>query len=96
MPLVEDSVESETSDGEWPWLGSEVRVLDVSEADVARIVPRVVSHRLRVRDGPEDEVLWNAVFGAVGWWKGGEEPEPESERVRSTVKDILVQILSEV
>jgi len=96
VPLVEDSVESETSDGEWPWLGSEVRVLDVSEADVARIVPRVVSHRLRVRDGPEDEVLWNAVFGAVGWWKGGEEPEPESERVRSTVKDILVQILSEV
>jgi hypothetical protein len=40
--------------------------LDVSEADIARIFPRVVSHRVRVRDSPFDEVLSSAVCGAVG------------------------------
>jgi len=27
------------------------------KVDVARIAPRVISHRVRVRDGPEDEIL---------------------------------------
>jgi len=67
--------------------------LDVSEADIARIVPRVMSHRLRVRDGPEDEILASAVLGAV---KGETEREVEGLESRSTVKDILVKILSEV
>ncbi|KAF9241836.1 hypothetical protein BU15DRAFT_44548 [Melanogaster broomeanus] len=38
--------------------------LDVSEADIARMFPRVVSHRVRVRDSPFDEVLSSAVCGA--------------------------------
>jgi len=40
-------------------------VLDVSEVDVARIMPRVITHRVKLRDGPEDEVLASAVFGAT-------------------------------
>ncbi|KAJ7495905.1 hypothetical protein B0H11DRAFT_877413 [Mycena galericulata] len=40
-------------------------VLEVSEADIARIAPRVMTHRLRVRDGPHDEVLGSAMFPAV-------------------------------
>jgi hypothetical protein len=66
----------------------QVRVLDISEADVARIIPRVLSHRLRVLDGPEDEALASAMFSVVG--------KKARQWERSTVKDILVQILSEV
>lgn len=66
--------------------------LAVSEADIARIVPRAISHRLRVRDGPTDEILGSTVWGAVSG-AGGDEA---SGRTRSTVKDILVRILSEV
>ncbi|KAF8840700.1 hypothetical protein BDN67DRAFT_607442 [Paxillus ammoniavirescens] len=65
--------------------------LDVSEADIARIFPRVVSHRVRVRDTPFDEVLSSAVCGAVGRLR-----EAESIWERDTVKDILVHILAEV
>jgi len=95
VPLVDDAQESEPSEaGSYGWFGpaddSDACVLDVSEADVARIVPRVVSHRVRVRDGPEDEVLGSAVFGAVGKW------ELEEKWERSTVKDIVVQILADV
>ncbi|KAL1745708.1 hypothetical protein HDZ31DRAFT_62912 [Schizophyllum fasciatum] len=68
------------------------RALDVGDADVARIFPRVVSHRLSVRSGPEDEVLGSVVYGAAGVgpvvdgvWKEGR-----------TVKDILVKILADV
>ncbi|KAG6861934.1 hypothetical protein C0995_009884 [Termitomyces sp. Mi166 len=75
-----------------------IATLFVSEASIARVVPRAVTHRLRVRDGPSDEVLAGAVFGATfspnrkesfdtvgcGW------------DTRSTVKDILVEILAEV
>ena len=66
----------------------DTHVLDVSEADVARITPRVLSHRLRVLDSPEDEPLATAVFGAVG--------KKDFHWERRTVKDILIQILSEV
>ncbi|KAG6335697.1 hypothetical protein ID866_3403 [Astraeus odoratus] len=68
--------------------------LDVSEADIARIFPRVVSHRVRVRDSPYDEVLSSAVWGAVGTCANTDGEEMTWER--DTVKDILVQILSEV
>jgi hypothetical protein len=74
-------------------------VLDVSEADIGRIVPRVISHRLRVRDGPEDEILASVVYSAVKFPQGGETNGDEGERrgwERSTVKDIMVRILSEV
>ena len=70
-----------------------IPVLDVSEADVARIVPRVISHRLRVLDSPEDQLLGSAVFGA---FRAGKVENAYEGWERSTVKDILVQILSEV
>jgi hypothetical protein len=69
------------------------RVLDVSEVDIARIVPRVISHRVRLRDGPEDELLSSAVFGATF------KPPPEvleDEVTLDSVKKVLVQILSDV
>jgi hypothetical protein len=73
--------------------------LDVSEADIARIVPRVLSHRLRVRDRPEDEILGSLVYTAVGSCaacEAGDDKENQHTWVRSTVKDILVKILAEV
>lgn len=74
------------------------RVLDVSEVDIARIVPRVISHRVRLRDGPEDELLSSALFGATF------KPPPEvlqtgqgeDEVTLDSVKKVLVQILSDV
>lgn len=62
--------------------------MDISEADVARIIPRIVSHRVKVRDGPEDEVLASTYFGAVA--------AKSTDQSRSTVKDILINILAEV
>jgi len=76
--------------------------LDVSEADIARIVPRVLSHRLRVRDGPEDEILASLVYSAVGSCREcecGDDGDRENRsklEIRPTVKDILVKILAEV
>ncbi|KAJ7268660.1 hypothetical protein B0H12DRAFT_1095966 [Mycena haematopus] len=66
-------------------------VLEVSEADVARIAPRVMTHRLRVRDGPESEVLASARYPAVED-DGGASKDPG----RITIKEILVRILAEV
>ncbi|KAF8134455.1 hypothetical protein EV363DRAFT_1257588 [Boletus edulis] len=71
--------------------------LDVSEADIARMFPRAVSHRIRVRDSPFDEILSSAVCGAIR--TPGNEPHEKETLVqweRETVKDILVHILSEV
>ncbi|KAG6375539.1 hypothetical protein JVT61DRAFT_3099 [Boletus reticuloceps] len=72
--------------------------LDVSEADIARIFPRAVSHRIRVRDSPFDEILSSAVCGAIVRTLGNEPHEKETlvQWERETVKDILVHILSEV
>ncbi|RDB16845.1 hypothetical protein Hypma_002462 [Hypsizygus marmoreus] len=74
--------------------------LYVSEADIARIVPRVVTHRLRVRDGPEDEVLGSAMFGATfdaaNVVAVGDGDAGHGWDTRSTVKDILIEILAEV
>jgi len=78
------------------------RVLDVSEVDIARIVPRVISHRVRLRDGPEDELLSSVLFGAtfkpppeILSADQGDESEATSVTLDS-VKSVLVQILSEV
>ena len=80
-------------------------LLFVSEADVARVVPRAITHRVRVRDGPADEILGSAVFGATftpGLGEGEvEENDVEEEDrygwdTRSTIKEILVNILAEV
>jgi len=69
-------------------------VLEVSEVDVARIFPRVVSHRLRLRDGPQDEILSSVLYGATV------EPPlsaiPDGEKTFESVKAVLVDILSEV
>lgn len=72
--------------------------LDVSEADIARMFPRVVSHRIRVRDSPFDEILSSAVCGATSThWHGNESQGGETVQwERETVKDILVHILAEV
>lgn len=82
--------------------GAEVNMepLYVSEADIARIAPRVVTHRLRVRSGPQDEVLSSAVFGAtfedhIDNGRDGRSTY-DSQGTRSTVKEILVGILSDV
>jgi len=63
--------------------------MDVSEVDVARIIPRVLTHRLRVRDGPDHEALSSVVFPAV--LTGSDKVESH----RKTVKDILIQIIGE-
>ena len=63
--------------------------MDVSEADIARILPRVLTHRLRVRDGPDHEILSSVAFPAV--LTGSDRVES----YRRTIKDILVQIIGE-
>jgi hypothetical protein len=63
--------------------------MDVSEVDIARIIPRVLTHRLRVRDGPDHEILSSVVFPAV--MTGSDKVESH----RRTVKEILVQIIGE-
>nr|GAT58541.1 predicted protein [Mycena chlorophos] len=63
-------------------------ILELSEADIARIAPRVMTHRVRVRDGPHDEML-----GSLGYPAVEDREELES---RITIKEILVRILSEV
>lgn len=72
--------------------------LDVSEADIARIVPLVLSHRLQVRDGPKDEILESlqhiSVENCVDWELGAGEKQRRCER--SIIKDILIKILAEV
>ncbi|KAF8893568.1 hypothetical protein BD779DRAFT_1642013 [Infundibulicybe gibba] len=70
-----------------PQEGAMTPTLDMSEADVARIVPRVVSHRLRVRSGPEDEILGSAIFGANSKRLDPEEEKPNYADV--TVKESL-------
>lgn len=84
---------SRTSLGEEGLGHLSIPTLYVSEADVARAIPRVITHRLRVRNGPEDEIMGSVMFGAAF--------EPRSINrdgwdTRSTIKDILVAILGEV
>ncbi|KAI0035856.1 hypothetical protein K488DRAFT_68061 [Vararia minispora EC-137] len=92
--------EDVVSGAELAWLRGELDVgvlWDLSEADVGKVAPRVLSHRLRVRDGPEDEVLASVVFSACGRaprdLMGGTEGEGGR---RQTVKDILVQLFKDI
>ena len=67
-------------------------VWDVSEVDIGRIFPRVVSHRLRVRSGPDDEILGSIMHPAVH-----NQPPPDTQPVdRKTVKQIIIGILADV
>jgi len=70
-------------------------VWDISEVDVARVFSRVVSHRLRVRGGPDEEVLASVNWPAVSGAPSQEEPSRD-EWNRKNVKEILVQILGDV
>jgi hypothetical protein len=72
--------------------GIDVDSLDVSQADIARVIPRVMSHRLRVRDGPEDAVLGSALYGSLEWARL--KQVKVKDEGRSTVKAVLVQILA--
>lgn len=85
---------------------SGMTMFDVSEADVARIVPRVVSHRLRIRDSWMDEVLAGAVCGAtfslgkttkdVHGMERRSGVEVEVGQEETTIKDVLIRILQRV
>ena len=79
-------------------------IFDVSEADVARIIPRVISHRVRMRESWTDEVLAGVAYGAafpVGTGRSnrghppGRDKEVEGEEDLS-VRDMLVRILQRV
>ncbi|KAF9792601.1 hypothetical protein BJ322DRAFT_1152053 [Thelephora terrestris] len=85
--LSEDGPGSVGDTGDTPQLESQR--LDVSEVDIARILPRVLTHRLRSRDGPDHEILSSAVFPAA--LTGSDRVESH----RRTVKEILVQIIGE-
>jgi len=71
-------------------------VMDVSEVDVAKVLPRVVSHRVRVRDGPQEEILGNIMFCAVGPPPTYKAPEGDLEWEKRTVKEIIVEVLADV
>lgn len=67
-------------------------VWNISEVDIGRMFPRIVSHRVRVRSGPDDEILGSIMHPAV-------HQQPPSEippAVRKTVKQIIVGILADV
>ncbi|TBU31715.1 hypothetical protein BD311DRAFT_776002 [Dichomitus squalens] len=95
MPeLTPADAQAEAMKRSWP------EIWDVSEEDVARIFPRVVSHRLRVRDGPDDEVLGSVMFPAVppGMGAAGSDVGKGAKLgwERKSVKEILVRILADV
>ncbi|TEB37205.1 hypothetical protein FA13DRAFT_890774 [Coprinellus micaceus] len=71
-----------------------VVVLDVTEVDVARTMPRIVSHRLSLRSGPEDEILASAVMGAT--FGGSDGLQFQKGYGGLTIKDVLVDILNKV
>lgn len=65
---------------------------DASDEDVRSIFQRTTTHRLRVRDGPGEEVLASAVFG-TGQISGEDR---EWTTGRRSVKEILREILDTV
>lgn len=83
--------ENEPDSTEYPVNTSQLESqrMDVSEVDIARMLPRVLTHRLRVRDGPDHEILSSVVFPAA--LNGSDKVESH----RRTVKEILVQIIGE-
>ncbi|ESK92054.1 hypothetical protein Moror_10338 [Moniliophthora roreri MCA 2997] len=102
-PFENGSLNAATEDEAGEDESTIIPILDVSQADIGRIIPRVVSHRVRVRDGPEDEILASAMFGAAlqlseehGTSRGRQVERKERSPRCTTVKDILISILSEV
>jgi len=82
---------------ETDWLHLDPRAKwDVSEVDVAKVVPRVVSHRLRVRDGPEDEMMAGVIFIATIPRVPASVETKDGVWRRRTVKEILVKLMTQV
>jgi hypothetical protein len=76
-------------DGE-PLPPPRAEIWEVSDADVRAALPAVVRHRLRVRDGPEAEVLGSLLFPA----SAREDVRVPSDE-RRTVEEILQDILED-
>jgi hypothetical protein len=96
--LLPASVLEEEEDGERQ---GDVVLMDVSNLDIARMMPRVLSHRVRVRHRREDEVLASLVCPAVPPEVGVEDGSSETGAIkepwhRGTVKDVMVEILKTV
>ncbi|KAI0084911.1 hypothetical protein BDY19DRAFT_968820 [Irpex rosettiformis] len=74
------------------------QVWDVSEADIGKVFPRVVSHRLRMRAGLDDEVLSGAMFpaAAANVGEGGRQTDGGRGPEDKTVKQIIISILADV
>lgn len=67
-------------------------IFDVTDEDVRRVFVRVVSHRLRVLDGPAEEILASLLFNATT--VTGEDAQWTSGR--RTVAEILKEIVDSV
>lgn len=88
---------SDASSAEADWLYVDPRESwDVSEVDAAKVVPRVISHRLRVRDGPEDETMAGVVYLATAPRVPTGVESKEGMWRRRTIKEILVKLIGEV
>ncbi|KAH9002153.1 hypothetical protein EDB86DRAFT_370305 [Lactarius hatsudake] len=91
------SSRSDASGAEADWLHVDPREKwDVSEVDAAKVVPRVISHRLRVRDGPEDEMMAGVVYLATAPRVPAGVESNEGVWRRRTVKEILVKLIGDV
>ncbi|KAH8992757.1 hypothetical protein EDB86DRAFT_1413697 [Lactarius hatsudake] len=91
------SSRSDASGAEADWLHVDPREKwDVSEVDAAKVVPRVISHRLRVRDGPEDEMMAGVVYLATAPRVPAGVDSNEGVWRRRTVKEILVKLIGDV
>jgi hypothetical protein len=66
--------------------------MDATEVDVLRVFTHVVAHRLRVRDGPADELLGSMAYGVVQ----SARDQNSATVIRRTIRDILKDVLSAV
>lgn len=88
---------SAASGAEVDWLHFDPRERwDVSEVDAAKVVPRVISHRLRVRDGPEDEMMAGVMFMATAPRVPTTVENNGTAWRRRTVKEIMVKLMAHV
>ncbi|KAI0305624.1 hypothetical protein B0F90DRAFT_1815217 [Multifurca ochricompacta] len=69
---------------------------DASEVDIAKVVPRIISHRLCVRKGPEDEVMAGIIFMVTAPRVPAGTESKDGVWRRRTVKEILVKLMGEV
>ena len=75
------------------------QVWDVSEIDIAKVFPRVVSHRVRMRSGPDDEILGSVMFPAVSVSRSRSSTDGEKWEgwfEEQTVKQVLISVLADV